>query len=52
VESFTAVYFKIGIFKCALDGKPRPKAYCREKIQPKEKSRETVKVGITKELAV
>jgi hypothetical protein len=40
------------IFKCALDGKPRPKAYCREKIQPKEKSRETVKVGITKELAV
>ena len=28
------------------------KAYCREKIQPKEKSRETMKVGITKELTV
>ena len=40
------------IFKCALEGKPRPKAYCREKIQPKEKSRETVKVGITNELNV
>lgn len=40
------------IFKCALDGKPRPKAYCRPKIQPKEMPRETVKVGITKELVV
>ena len=33
-------------------GKPRPKAYFREKIQPKEKSTETVKVGITNELNV
>ena len=35
------------IFKCALERKDRPKAYCRQKIQPKEKTRETVKVGIT-----
>ena len=35
------------IFICALDGKVRPEAYCRPKIQPKEKPRETVKVGIT-----
>ena len=40
------------IFKCALEGKPRPEAYCRPKIRPKEKPRKTVKVGITKELIV
>ena len=41
------------IFKCALEGKPRPEAYCRpKKILPKEKTRKTVKVGITKELVV
>ena len=40
------------IFICALDGKKRPEAYCRPKIQPKEKPRETVKVGITEKLVV
>ena len=34
------------IFKCALEGKERPKAYCRAKILPKKKTRPTVKVGI------
>ena len=40
------------IFICALDGKKRPEAYCRPKIQPKEKPRETVKVGITEKMVV
>ena len=40
------------IFICALDGKVRPEAYCRPKIQPKEKPRETVKVGITEKMVV
>ena len=34
------------IFKYALAGKERPKAYCRPKILPKKKTRKTVKVGI------
>ena len=34
------------IFKYALEGKERPKAYCRPKILPKKKTRKTVKVGI------
>ena len=37
VDEYCKNIFKI--FKCALEGKPRPKAYCRVKIQPKEKSR-------------
>ena len=40
------------IFICALDGKKRPEAYCRPKIQPKENPRETVKVGITEKMVV
>ena len=47
------VRLSLKIFKCALEGKPKPEAYCRpKKILPKEKTRKTVKVGITKELVV
>ena len=35
------------IFKCALDGKPRPKAFCRSTNTTYREDRETVKVGIT-----
>ena len=36
------------IFKCALDGKPRPKAFCRSTTNTTYRDdRETVKVGIT-----